>query len=602
MRKKIFVIFLIFALSMTVLAACKPKKQETKVTYKDIFAQNDGISLKSFDKNNEISLPEGVVPYYTVKNGAKDYTKAYDEKNGIVFCSRTETVGDVSHTYYGFVSVEARSLIAKGCAYDSNFGALYGMIYARDVKEDECVLMNVHGDVLFRKSGEKDPTVCFKPLSRDYVAVKYLANEYRIYSVSSLKKGDSTPLFDGMTFADNSDSDYSTEFKAFDDYIAVLTYKNPTFSYGAKKLAKCTVYGVSTGNRTDLFRDAGEYSSSVTRGAFYLGQNVFYCYEQTSSDEEDGYQYKVAKDKEYEEGEETEYDYYKISIWTFDTATGAKRTIAPDRIFSTIINSYYEEEVSRNVSAYINDGYSYVSVGYLRADDKTVSDEQYIIDSNLNIYLSLVEHAGSATNYDARSEDYRDVLLTYSGGYGFSTENKGDILVYDDKGNTVLRVEGTFSKVFYNNGIVTAIEERTDEKNDTIKRFVAYKLDGTNVVSYDAGYDDLSGVYSSDRIAFIGKYAVVRKNRNYYLVDSSGNDAGNPDISDMYVSSGTAYFFSGVYMSKDKTTGKLGLKTYDGTAIYDNVFSSAVIDKRNFGNVVFYGCDADGNWMVYLVR
>ena len=71
MRKKIFVIFLIFALSMTVLAACKPKKQETKVTYKDIFAQNDGISLKSFDKNNEISLPEGVIPYYTVKNGAK---------------------------------------------------------------------------------------------------------------------------------------------------------------------------------------------------------------------------------------------------------------------------------------------------------------------------------------------------------------------------------------------------------------------------------------------------------------------------------------------------------------------------------------------------
>ena len=94
----------------------------------------------------------------------------------------------------------------------------------------------------------------------------------------------------------------------------------------------------------------------------------------------------------------------------------------------------------------------------------------------------------------------------------------------------------------------------------------------------------------------------MRKNRNYYLVDSSGNDAGNPDISDMYVSSGTAYFFSGVYMSKDKTTGKLGLKTYDGTVIYDNVFSSAVIDKRNFGKVVFYGCDADGNWTVYLVR
>lgn len=132
----------------------------------------------------------------------------------------------------------------------------------------------------------------------------------------------------------------------------------------------------------------------------------------------------------------------------------------------------------------------------------------------MNIYVSLSDKSGSATRYDEGSNDYRYVKLTFVDGYGFDEDSTSDLIIYDKQGNTVLRKEGTYSKVFYNNGIVTAVKEVADGS----KYVVAYKLDGTVVFDETRKYSDIVGsTYNNDRLAFVGKYAMVKKARHTFL-------------------------------------------------------------------------------------
>ena len=78
------------------------------------------------------------------------------------------------------------------------------------------------------------------------------------------------------------------------------------------------------------------------------------------------------------------------------------------------------------------------------ADRVATQDQQYVIDSNLNIYVSLSDKSGSATRYDEGSNDYRYVKLTFVDGYGFDEDSTSDLIIYDKQGNTVLRKEGTY--------------------------------------------------------------------------------------------------------------------------------------------------------------
>ena len=240
-----------------------------------------------------------------------------------------------------------------------------------------------------------------------------------------------------------------------------------------------------------------------------------------------------------------------------------------------------------------------VSVAITRdADRVATQDQQYVIDSNMNIYVSLSDKSGSATRYDEGSNDYRYVKLTFVDGYGFDEDSTSDLIIYDKQGNTVLRKEGTYSKVFYNNGIVTAVKEVADGS----KYVVAYKLDGTVVFDETRKYSDIVGsTYNNDRLAFVGKYAMVKKGTTYLLVDNTGRDVGNPSVSDMYTTKRGAFFFNGVYVTQDKKTLKFGLKNYDGDVIFENQFKEVIIDAKRFGDVAFYAKDENGVWNVYFV-
>lgn len=603
MRKKVLLIILVIIVATSVLAACNKKKDtDNAVTYGDIYTMHDGISKKtSFDADRSFSLPEGLEPYFTTKSGKDEYTDAYDRENGVLKVGKYEREDKkVVSAKYGFISLKTKKLIGDGAVYSGDFFVENGFIGAYNTNTSTYELYKSDGILLNKtKASSKKVSEMFMTLSENYFALSDGNDGWQIYAANNF----ASPVAGGRKFStyyyeSSTDSEYTVTYIAADDYIIASRIKKATSVFSKDVVVDVVVYDLATGRELySVFKNM-TYKSGLTRAAYYLGNGKFYCYEQSSSTKDDGYQYKVLDDPDAEEFD-NRYSYYKISVWTYDLNTGKKNLVVPDRIFSTIVNKYYKKELNRDLTEYIKDGYSWVSVGISRDKDLVATqDQQYIIDSDMNIYVSLTDKSGSATKYDENSSDYRYVKLTFIDGYGFDPDSTGDLIVYDKQGNTVLRKEGNYSKIFYNNGIVTAIKEVSDGN----KYAVAYKLDGTVVFDENRKYANLVGSnYNPDRIAFVGKYTMVKQGTSYFLVDTEGNDVGNPSVTDMFVSGGNAFFFSGVYVTYDKSVSKYGLKNYDGDVIFENKFTSVVIDERRYGDVVFYAKDENGVWNVYFV-
>lgn len=605
MRKKVLISLLILIVATTALTACNKRNKPTpSATYGDIYVQHGGFSKKtSVDSARTITLDKGVIPYYTGKNDKREYTDAYDKENGVLKV-RKDTLGEDGKTVvsstFGFISLKTKKLIGQDVKFNSDFFVENGFIGVNFSGTYE--LYKSDGTLLHQVSAtSKNVSEMFMTLSENYYAVSNGNDDWQIYSAKNLL----VPVAGGKKFntkyVDQSDNkEYSVSYIAVDDYIVETRMVKASWTNPNGSILDIIVYDALSGKElTSFFRGLTPKTGTI-RASFYLGNGKFYCYEQNNSTKDDGYQYKVLTNPEKENVDER-YSYHKISVWTYDVRTSTKTLIVPDRIFSTIINKYYKKDVGRDISNYINEGYSWVSVGISRDKDRVATqNQQYVIDSDLNIYVSLNDKSGSATNYDKGSSDYRYVKLTFIDGYGFDEESSGDLIIYDTKGNTVFRKEGDYSKMFYNNGIVTALKNVKGTKYA-----VAYKLDGTVVFDETRGYADLvGGNFNNDRIAFYGKYTIVKKGTGYFLVDNNGRDIGNPSLKDMFFRTDsygaqTPFFFNGVYVTKD-TTNKLGLKNYDGDIIFENKFESVIIDSRKYGEVIFYAKEND-TWKVYFL-
>lgn len=614
MRKKVLLSLLILIIAASVLTACNQDKDKNPaVTYGDIYVQHGGIVRKTdYDHDRSFVLPEGVIPYY-IKKGSlfdetKEYAAAYDKENGVLKVMKDilGENGKVASSRYGFVSLKTKRLIGDGAVYSADFFVENGFIGARNLETSTYELFRNDGTVLYSgKSTAKKTSEMFMTLSEDYYALSDGNDSWQIYAANN----SASPVAGGKKFStdyfdEQAQKTYGVSYIVADNYIIATRMikgnwvKDDVVDESKVAVVDVVVYDLASGNEiTSMFKGVGAYSSGAIRVAYYLGGGKFYCYERTSSTKDDGYQYKKLTNPEEEEIDKR-YTYYKIMVWTYDMATGKKSLVVPDRILWIIVNKYYKKSVGHDLSEYINNGYSWVSVALTRdADHVATKDQQYVIDSNLNIYVSLSDKSGSATRYDEGSNDYRYVKLTFIDGYGFDEDSTGDLIIYDKQGNTVLRKEGTYSKVFYNNGIVTAVKEV-----DGSKYVVAYKLDGTVVFDETRKYSDIVGSkYNNDRLAFVGKYAMIKKGTTYLLVDNTGRDVGNPSVSDMYTTNRGAFFFNGVYVTQDKKTSKFGLKNYDGDVIFENIFTSVIIDARKYGDVIFYAKDENGVWNVYFV-
>ena len=578
-RKIALTIFIVLTLSLA--AAFLPACNKTpKYTVSDIYkshAQESGFTSAT----KILDFPEGVKPYGG-KSSKINYANAYLPSVNCLVVQKTDgskLLGlydlkgkEVLPINFTEISVKQGYILAREQGGNVILAKPNGeVVLSATPKDSGYEIKNAKGETLalsLNFDTSNDMSLLIRPMSAKYVAVR--TNVQKVAFVGA----------DGQIVAATEYEGNMSEFKTVDDYVVRSFTENSLPTVCVYRIGEKAV--VSGGRIVAATEDA---VLNVT----YVGGNNFYCAEMV----------KLAKSSASDETAEEDYDYIdlsgnkcKISIFGFNAKTGEKKTMSDEMIFSSIVNGYYEEESGIEISKYLNDGFSYVSVGLVKTDGKKTQFEAFIIDENFNVVASMTTEYGKF-NPSADGTAYRDMLIEYSGGIGIGVTNeKGPLAVYDRNGKCVLfKDDASYSKISFGGGVVTALKTAADGT----ARYVAYGLDGSEIVGFEQGFTALT--------KFVGGYAVgVAKNY------SSSTDClivaadGKVYPSQTYASKSTYFYCPGAQVSKN-SEGKFGLLSVAEIPVLlvDYVADNVILTNYDEGVVIYY-TEIDGAYSAYLLN
>lgn len=578
-RKIALTIFIVLTLSLA--AAFLPACNKTpKYTVSDIYkshAQESGFTSAT----KILDFPEGVKPYGG-KSSKINYANAYLPSVNCLVVQKTDgskLLGlydlkgkEVLPINFTEISVKQGYILAREQGGNVILAKPNGeVVLSATPKDSGYEIKNAKGETLalsLNFDTSNDMSLLIRPMSAKYVAVR--TNVQKVAFVGA----------DGQIVAATEYEGNMSEFKTVDDYVVRSFTENSLPTVCVYRIGEKAV--VSGGRIVAATEDA---VLNVT----YVGGNNFYCAEMV----------KLAKSSASDETAEEDYDYIdlsgnkcKISIFGFNAKTGEKKTMSDEMIFSSIVNGYYEEESGIEISKYLNDGFSYVSVGLVKTDGKKTQFEAFIIDENFNVVASMTTEYGKF-NPSADGTAYRDMLIEYTGGIGIGVTNeKGPLAVYDRNGKCVLfKDDASYSKISFGGGVVTALKTAADGT----ARYVAYGLDGSEIVGFEQGFTALT--------KFVDGYAVgVAKNY------SSSTDClivaadGKVYPSQTYASKSTYFYCPGAQVSKN-SEGKFGLLSVAEIPVLlvDYVADNVILTNYD-GGVVIYYTEIGGAYSAYLLN
>lgn len=578
-RKIALTIFIVLTLSLA--AAFLPACNKTpKYTVSDIYkshAQESGFTSAT----KILDLPEGVKPYGG-KSSKINYANAYLPSVNCLVVQKTDgskLLGlydlkgkEVLPINFTEISVKQGYILAREQGGNVILAKPNGeVVLTATPKDSGYEIKNAKGETLalsLNFDASNDMSLLIRPMSAKYVAVR--TNVQKVAFVGA----------DGQIVAATEYEGNMSEFKTVDDYVVRSFTENSLPTVCVYRIGEKAV--VSGGRIVAATEDA---VLNVT----YVGGNNFYCAEMV----------KLAKSSASDETAEEDYDYIdlsgnkcKISIFGFNAKTGEKKTMSDEMIFSSIVNGYYEEESGIEISKYLNDGFSYVSVGLVKTDGKKTQFEAFIIDENFNVVASMTTEYGKF-NPSADGTAYREMLIEYTGGIGIGVTNeKGPLAVYDRNGKCVLfKDDASYSKISFGGGVVTALKTTADGT----ARYVAYGLDGSEIVGFEQGFTALT--------KFVGRYAIgVAKNY------SSSSDClivaadGKVYPSQTYASKSTYFYCPGAQVSKN-SEGKFGLLSVAEIPVLlvDYVADNVILTNYD-GGVVIYYTEIGGAYSAYLLN
>ncbi len=578
-RKIALTIFIVLTLSLA--AAFLPACNKTpKYTVSDIYKPHAQES--EFTSATKIlDFPEGVKPYGG-KSSKINYANAYlpsvkclvvQKTDGSKLLGLYDLKGkEVLPINFTEISVKQGYILAREQGGNVILAKPNGeVVLSATLKDSGYEIKNAKGETLalsLNFDASNDMSLLIRPMSDKYVAIR--TNVQKVAFVGA----------DGQIVAATEYEGNMSEFKTVDDYVVRSFTENSLPTVCVYRIGEKAV--VSGGRIVAATEDA---VLNVT----YVGGNNFYCAEMV----------KLAKSSASDETTEEDYDYIdlsgnkcKISIFGFNAKSGEKKTMSDEMIFSSIVNGYYEEESGIEISKYLNDGFSYVSVGLVKTDGKNTQFEAFIIDENFNVVASMTTEYGKF-NPSADGTAYRDMLIEYSGGIGIGVTNeKGPLAVYDRNGKCVLfKDDASYSKISFGGGVVTALKTAADGT----ARYVAYGLDGSEIVGFEQGFTALT--------KFVGGYAIgVAKNY------SSSTDClivaadGKVYPSQTYASKSTYFYCPGAQVSKN-SEGKFGLLSVAEIPVLlvDYVADNVILTNYD-GGVVIYYIEIGGAYSAYLLN
>lgn len=352
----------------------------------------------------------------------------------------------------------------------------------------------------------------------------------------------------------------------------------------------------ATANGTVADNDKDDYYGEIT----YMGGGKFFIHQD----------WTVEKDEEYTYYDGFDYYVFSRRIYTPDNDKSSEYTKNADKVFIYLENNYYDgDKAGIATSQYLKDGFTYASYG-LTIIDKVGYYDQFILDENLNIVMSLTGNYG-VTIKDQKKEKvgYYDLVMQCVDGYYYNPVLPSEFNVYDKDGNKIGHNDrNDIQQQELSNGIfVVAINDPDDTSSNPEKLYGAFNLKGEVVVPFN--YLSLS--------AFRGSYTVGKaKNADgvatWYIVGSDGKqitqmtDGSTPLSKDEIAtdSSGNFIYKIGCYMykvdsgekdSNNKTIYKYGIKNFNPN-VNKNVVMNATMSA---GSVLYAPTSSPSNVFVF---
>ncbi len=352
----------------------------------------------------------------------------------------------------------------------------------------------------------------------------------------------------------------------------------------------------ATANGTVADNDKDDYYGEIT----YMGGGKFFIHQD----------WTVEKDEEYTYYDGFDYYVFARRIYTPDNDKSSEYTKNADKVFIYLENNYYDgDKAGIATSQYLKDGFTYASYG-LTIIDKVGYYDQFILDENLNIVMSLTGNYG-ITIKDQKKEKvgYYDLVMQCVDGYYYNPVLPSEFNVYDKDGNKIGHNDrNDIQQQELSNGIfVVAINDPDDTSSNPEKLYGAFNLKGEVVVPFK--YLSLS--------AFRGSYTVGKaKNEEgvatWYIVGSDGNqitqmtDGSTPLASNEIAtdSNGNFIYKIGCYMykvdsgekdSSNKTIYKYGVKNFNPN-VNKNVVMNATMSA---GSVLYAPTSSPSNVFVF---
>lgn len=340
--------------------------------------------------------------------------------------------------------------------------------------------------------------------------------------------------------------------------------------------------GTTNGTIVDDGQD--DYYSEIT----YIGNGRFFIHEDWTVDGE-------SEDYSYYNG----FDYYVFDrhIYEPKTDTLTPYTANADKVFLNMSNNYYDSsKMGIDTSLYLNDGFTYASY-CLTIIDKVGFYDQFILDSNLNVAMSLTGNYGVEIKDQTKDEvGYYDLIMQSVDGYYYIPYMPSQVRLYDEGGNLVGQNKGhKILRQELNNNVVVAQIQDPDDEDKVL--YGAYDLKGNDIISFE--YTSLSAFRGAYTIG--ERYVVNDKGNSVKTLEIIGSDGmvitemsdGSKPLTDIATTSkGTSIYKIGCYMYKvdsgekddnNKTIYYYGIKNFN-----PNVEKNIVMNATMKAGCVLY--------------
>ena len=316
--------------------------------------------------------------------------------------------------------------------------------------------------------------------------------------------------------------------------------------------------------------------------SLYLGDGRIYVHEE----------WTVSSSSEYSYSYDGEY--YKVQRFIVNAEDGTREQYSSQHYFLNCVTNRYDYSGRSDVvpSTFLKDGYIYSSFGlYVPADTKEAEYDQYVLDTDLNVVLSLTNNWGIELEYVERDKvNYYDLMLQFQDGYGYAPLAPAALRLFDESGKIVAEETAyELTGVNLHDGMIIA---GTADGSNTL--YGAFDLDCELVIPFE--YKLISpfrGFYTyARRSTSSGGTETVLLGKDGSVVETL-SDGTKPFHDIATTSKGSEIYKRGCYLYKatdEDGTVRYGVKNFSADAS-----SNTVLEACFLSGCVLYSPDTDNN-------